>query len=168
MTEDETGFVETASGEVEAHPEELFDFLDNPRNLGAHMNESSWMMAGSSMRYRFDDGGGRDIGSVFGFEGSFLGLRLQVEEVVTQKTPPLSKTWKTRGTPKLLVMGAYEMGFVIQPKGGESILEVWIRYRHPPGFAGAILGRLLGGIYARWCTRSMLGDARRNFEETST
>ena len=74
-------------------------------------------------------------------------------------SPPMRKTWETRGEPRLLVIGPYRMGFTIVPRGDRSHLVVFIDYRLPPhGFAHA-LALLFGGAYAAWCTRRMTTDA---------
>jgi hypothetical protein len=47
---------------------------------GVYMMRSSWMMAGSEMRYEFDDARGRARGATVRMLGSFLGLCLQIDE----------------------------------------------------------------------------------------
>lgn len=105
----------------------------------------------------------RRVGSFFGFTGGVLGVPLRVNEVVTSRTPPSSKTWKTTEEPTLWVIGSYEMGFEVLPRGSRSELRVSIAYAPPNGILGSILGRLLGPVYARWCTGIMVADAVRHF-----
>ena len=91
--------------------------------------------------------------------GRVLGLDLAVDEVVTERVPPLRKTWETRGEPRLLVIGSYRMGFTVSARGDRSRLVVFIDYRLPPrGFAHG-LGWIFGRAYAAWCTRRMTNDA---------
>jgi hypothetical protein len=71
--------------------------------------------------------------------------------------------WETIGKPRLVVIGAYRMGFTIEPAGAGSRLVVCIDYRLPPGGIGQALGRVLGGAYAAWCTQRIVGDARSTF-----
>ena len=79
--------------------------------------------------------------------------------MVTERVPPLRKTWETRGEPRLLVIGAYRMGFTIAAQGARSQLVVFIDYQLlPRGFARG-LARLFGRTYAAWCTRRMATDA---------
>ncbi|MFC0808897.1 SRPBCC family protein [Ensifer sp. P24N7] len=137
----------------------LFDHLDDQAGLGSHMQKPSMMMLGGRMAYDFDEAQGRAIGSVIRMEGTILGVRLFVEEVVTDHRPPLRKVWETRGRPNLLVIGAYRMGFEIDTLGETSRLRVFIDYEYPPSLAGRFLGPLFGPIYAQWCVNRMAKDA---------
>jgi Polyketide cyclase / dehydrase and lipid transport len=141
---------------INAIPDELFAYLDDPARLGAHMSKPSWRMGGGSMRYEVDGQATRLSGKVFG-------MALEVTEVVVLREPPLRKAWETTGTPKLLVVGAYRMGFDIEPRKGGSGLRVYIDYALPARTRS--LGRLLGAYYARWCTRRMVDDAERRFAD---
>lgn len=117
------------------------------------------MMAGATMRVETDALKGQTIGSVIRITGRVLGVDLVVEEVVTERVPPLRKTWETRGEPRLLVIGSYRMGFTISPRGDRSRLLVFIDYQFPPsGFAHGV-ALLFGRAYAAWCTRRMANDA---------
>ncbi|CAD7036052.1 polyketide cyclase [Pseudorhizobium endolithicum] len=101
---------------LSALAERVFELLDNPAFLGAHMEEPSVMMLGASMKYDLDEAEGRAVGSVIRMRGSILGLALSVEEVVTERHPPLSKTWETRGTVRLLVIGFLPYGIQDQSR----------------------------------------------------
>ena len=137
----------------------LFALLDDHRRLAGHMEKPSLMMAGATMRVETDALKGQAVGSVIRVTGRVLGVNLAVEEVVTDRVPPLRKTWETRGEPRLLVIGSYRMGFTISPEGDHSRLVVFIDYKLPPrGFAYG-LGLIFGRAYAAWCTRRMASDA---------
>jgi hypothetical protein len=146
-------------GDLAASAESVFEHLDDQRHLGAHMSQSSWMMAGSRMEYVFDAANGRAVGATIGLRGSVLGVPISVDEVVVERVPPKRKTWETIGFPKLLVIGHYRMGFEIQPEGERSRLRVFIDYTLPPN----LLAQLFGNAYARWCTATMVSDARKHF-----
>jgi hypothetical protein len=88
-----------------------------------------------------------------------FGLELVLDEVVTQRTPPQLKVWETVGTPRLLVIGRYRMGVNITPADGGTRLHVFIDYDWPTGRTTYWLGRLCGGLYAKWCVTQMLSDA---------
>nr|WP_295467820.1 SRPBCC family protein [Mesorhizobium sp.] len=148
---------------VDASPEAVFTFLDDHRSLSAHMGQRSWMMMGSRMDIHFDEGGARSVGSTFGLTGSFLGIPLSMEEMVTERDPPRLKTWVTVIEPTLWVIGRYRMGFAIAPEPGSSELTVFIGYDLPQRFGTRWLGQLLGGFYAKWCTNRMANDAARHF-----
>ena len=153
-----------ATVEVRAGPAALFDYLDDQARLGAHMAKPSMMMMGGGMTYEFDEAKGRAVGSVIKMGGSFLGVRLLVEEVVIERDPPRRKAWETRGQPRILVIGAYRMGFEITPSGDRSNLRVFIEYDHPRSRLGRLLGRAFAPLYARWCVERMADDARLHFE----
>lgn len=137
----------------------LFALLDDHRRLAGHMEKPSLMMAGATMRVETDALKGQAVGSVIRVTGRVLGVNLAVAEVVTDRVPPLRKTWETRGEPRLLVIGSYRMGFTISPEGDHSRLVVFIDYELPPrGFAHG-LGLIFGRAYAAWCTRRVASDA---------
>ena len=147
--------------EVHAAPSQLFDHLDDQALLGSHMEKPTMMMMGGRMTYEFDEAKGRAVGSVIKMGGSILGIRLFVEEVVTERDPPRRKVWETRGRPRILIIGDYRMGFEITPSGDHSNLRVFIEYDDPPSLIGRRLGRAIAPTYARWCVRRMANDAAR-------
>lgn len=148
-----------------ASPAEVFGYLDDHARLSAHMSRSSWMMAGSRMTIETDAARGQAIGSVIRLRGRMLGIRLSVNEVVSDRQVPHSKAWETIGTPHLLVIGHYRMGFAISAQGQESVLRVFIDYALPKTWPTRWLGRLFGRLYARWCAASMANDAVRHFQQ---
>ncbi len=93
--------------------------------------------------------------------GRVMGIPLGLEETVTERDPPRRKVWETTGTPRLLVIGPYRMGYEVRPQGASSDLRVLIDYALPDTRAGRVLGRLFGRFYARWCTEQMARDAAR-------
>ena len=144
---------------VDADARSLFALLDDHRRLAGHMEKPSLMMAGATMQIETDALLGQAVGSLIRITGRMLGLNLMVEEVVTERVPPLRKTWETRGEPRLLVIGSYRMGFTISPAGDRSRLLVFIDYQLPPrGFARG-LALLFSRPYAAWCTRRIVNDA---------
>ena len=141
----------------------VFEHLDDFERLGAHMMRSNGMMAGSRMRYEFDDARGRAEHARVHLRGSVLGFALTIDEEVVERTPPVAKTWQTIGTPRMLVLDAYRMGYVLEPQGSASRLTVFIDYTFPSRGLGRWLGRIAGAAYARWCVTSMIEDAVRSF-----
>ena len=154
---------EEAIAEARAPPHQVFDHLDDQARLATHMEKPSMMMMGGRMNYEFDDAKGRAVGAVIKMGGAFLGVRLFVEEVITERDPPRRKVWETRGQPRILVIGAYRMGFEISPTGENSTVRVFIEYDYPPTLLGRILGKLFAPKYARWCVKRMAEDAERRF-----
>lgn len=157
-------FSAEAKARVAAAPETLFAYLDDPRSLGGHMEKPSAMMLGGGMRYAFDAGGGRAVGSVISMKGYVLGLSLTLDEVVTDRAPPARKVWETRATPNLLVIGPYRMGFEIAAAQAQSQLRVFIDFDLPRRGLSRLLGAWFGHPYARWCVERMAQDAARHFE----
>jgi hypothetical protein len=156
-------FTESATAKVAAAPGRLFEHLDDHARLALHMGRRSMMMMGGRMAYTFDEVKGRAIGSVIRMGGSFLGIPLGVEEAIIERDPPRRKVWETVGRPRLLVIGAYRMGFEIEPKSDRSELRVFIDYSRPASPMGRVLGNLFAGAYARWCVRRMADDAVEHF-----
>jgi hypothetical protein len=152
-----------ASAAIPAAAEALFEWLDDPARLGGHMSESSPMMGGGRMGYIFDAARGQSVGSVIRMDGQAFGLSLSLEEVVVERTPPRRKVWRTIGHPRLIIIGAYEMGFEITPQDDlKAELRIWIDYELPERGLGRRTPRL-AGLYARWCVRQMVADAARHF-----
>jgi hypothetical protein len=148
---------------LSAPAEVVFPVLDDQRRLSAHMSKSSWLMAGSRMTITFDASRGQTKGAIMQLSGRVLGITLFVEEIVTEHEPPLRKVWQTTGTPRLLVIGQYRMGFEIRPGPGISQLRVFIDYALPEHWFSHAVGRLFGHFYARWCTRRIAEDAAAYF-----
>ena len=154
--------------EVDAPPVEVFALLDDHRRLAAHMTKPSWMMAGSHMTIDIDEKEGHASGSKIVLSGKILGLSLMVEEVVTEYDAPYTKAWATIGSPRLLVIGPYRMGFSIFHRHDGSLLRVSIDYSAPNKGVSRLLGRLFGKSYARWCTNRMARDAAMHFRKPPT
>lgn len=153
--------------DVPAAPQDLFETIDDHARLAEHMTGSSMMMAGSRMRFRYDEGGGKAVGSKIGMTGTVLGVGLALEEVVVERVPPFRKAWETVGEPRLLAIGTYRMGFEIAPQAEGSRLKIFIDWREP-GPPWRWLGRLLGRAYAKWCTERMASGAADVFRRRPT
>ena len=116
------------------------------------------------METAIDSGRGQEVGSRIRLSGRVFGVAISVEEIVTERIPPRRKVWETIGTPQLLVIGRYRMGFELSPQGKGSMLRVFIEYALPERGFALWLGRLFGRYYARWCTQQMVDDAIKHFE----
>ncbi|WP_294178703.1 SRPBCC family protein [uncultured Schumannella sp.] len=150
--------------EIAAPASELFAFLDDHHNLSSHMsNPSSPMMGGGQMELILDEGKGRVLGSHVVMRGSAFGLRLFVDEIVATRTPPITKSWKTVAE-RLIVIGAYTLGFTIAGNGTESKLTVWIDYNLPR--RGRLWGLIGGKTYANWCVRQIADAPLERFGST--
>lgn len=147
---------------LEARAEDAFAYLDDFTKLAAHMEKRSAMMMGSRMAIETDGLGGRAPGSRVRMQGRVLGMKLSLEEVVTERAPPLRKAWQTVDA-NLLVIGQYRLGFALSPRGDRSELRVFIDYDLPRSGLARWLGSLFGATYARWCTEQMANDALARF-----
>lgn len=150
--------------ELNVGADAIFSYLDDHRRLSAHMTQRSWIMAWSRMVIELDAAEGRAVGAKVRLRGRVLGIFLSVDEIVTERCPPLRKVWGTTVRPQLLVIGRYKMGYEITPKTQSSRLRVFINYALPDGPISYWLGRLFGNFYARWCTQRMTNDAATHFQ----
>lgn len=114
------------------------------------------------MHIMADAGKGQNLGSHIQMKGSVLGVNLYLDEVITEYKPPYRKVWKTVGSPKLVVIGNYQLGFELTDMGNKSVFKVFIDYNLPSNGL-KILGVIFGGIYAKWCVRQMIGSVAEQF-----
>jgi hypothetical protein len=157
---------EEFSGTVNARADDVFALLDDQTRLSAHMSRRSWKMGWGRMEVVFDDKRGKTVGSHIGLHGRVFGIRLFLDEVVIEREIPIRKVWETVGEPRLLVIGAYRMGFTIAPRGSDVSLTVGIDYDLPGRGVSRLLALMFGRAYAKWCTRQMVHDAQRAFTRT--
>ena len=123
------------------------------------------MMGGGRMEVSVDEGRGQKVGSHIRLGGTAFGIQLFLDEVVTRHEPPRIKTWETVGDLRLLVVGHYKMGIEITPRGSDSMMRVYIDYGLPT--TNVWLGRLFGGMYAKWCVGQMISGALDQFKQKS-
>lgn len=141
----------------------VFDFIDDHIKFSSHMNKSSWMMGGAKMTTEVDKDKGQKIGSHIKMGGKIMGFNLFLDEIVTERSRPTRKAWKTVGNPNLLVIGNYQMGVELVPENNKTKLKVFIDYDLPDG-ASKVLGVMFGNIYAKWCVDQMLNGVVDHFK----
>lgn len=141
----------------------MFEHIDQPERLSAHMGRKSWQIGGMAMAIETDAREGRAIGSHIRFVGRMMGAVLQVECEVVQRDPPTYKAWQTVNTPRLLVIGSYRMSVTIEADGGLCRVVIDIDYELAPSW----WWRWLGPAYARWCVRQIARDLLRHFENAA-
>jgi hypothetical protein len=156
-----------SSAFIARQADEVYAHLDDHTRLSSHMSQSSWMTGGMRMEISFDSARGQSVGSLIRLRGRMLGIEFLVEEIVTERDPPRRKIWETIGTPRLLVIGQYRMGFELTPQASGSFLRVYIDYAPPEKAPARWLGYIFGGYYAKWCTRKIVGDAVKHFAATA-
>ena len=160
---DVLGLHAEATCEVRAQASSVFEYIDQPQRLSAHMARRSWQLAGASMAIQTDAEGGRAVGSHIRLSGRMLGIPLYVEGKVVQREPPNLKAWETVGEPCLLVIGRYRMSVNIDARGDRTRVVIAIDYAPPANAPTRWLGMLFGPMYARWCVRQMARDLVRQF-----
>lgn len=148
---------------LDATAEDVFAFVDDFTRLSSHMGTSSIMMMGSSMQTSFDAGLGRTVGSHVRMSGKIFGYSLFLDEVVREREPPRHKEWETVGTPRLLVIRGYRLGFDVATTGKSARLNVFIGYDLPATPGQRLLGKIFAPVYAKWCVRQMIDGAGANF-----
>lgn len=148
---------------IPAPAEEIFAYVDDHTNFSSHMNKSSWMMGGGSMKTDTDEGKGQKVGSHIRMSGRVFGINLFLDEVVTQHEPPYRKEWQTVGDLNLLVIDHYKLGFEIEPENNGSKFKVHIDYKLPKPTNTHWLGVLFGKMYAKWCVSQMIKGSRDHF-----
>jgi hypothetical protein len=151
---------------VRAPIDRVFAYVDDHSQLSSHMSQSSWLMGGGRMDLQFDEGRGQRLGSKIRLQGKVFGLSLSLEEVITERVPPYRKTWQTIGSPRLLIIGQYRMGFELSERNHGSALRVFIEYSLPVRTVERWLGLLFANFYARWCTHKMIKDTVAHFNIT--
>ena len=152
-----------ATCEVRAQASSVFEYIDQPQRLSAHMERRSWQLGGASMAIETDAEGGRAVGSHIRLAGRMLGIPLYVEGQVVQREPPNLKAWETVSEPHLLVIGRYRMRVNIEARGDLAHVTIAIDYARPANTSTGWLGMLFGPLYARWCVRQMAQDLIRQF-----
>jgi hypothetical protein len=148
---------------IAAPRSKVFEFLDDHMRLVSHMSKSSWTMGGGRMVLDADSGEARAVGSKLRLSGRAFGIRLQVEEVIAERSPPQRKVWETAGAPRLMVIGNYKLGFELLPADDGTVARIFIDYDLPTGFFSRLLGIALAGMYAKWCVARMVDDTRIHF-----
>lgn len=151
-----------------AFPEYAFAWLDDQARLAGHMSQPSWRTGWSVMTFTFDERQGKTPGALITLQGRVFGLTLFVQEVVRDYNPPHRKVWETVGTPRLLVISGYRMGFELTPAKTGCRLCLFIDYALPSRGFSQWLGRWLGRYYACWCVNRMIDDARATFPVQTT
>ena len=153
-----------ASAIIAGSAESIFAVADEPGLLTRHMSEPSLMMGGGSIHCELDGLAGKAVGSVIRLTGKGFGFAITLEEVVEERTPPLRKVWATIGTPQLVVIRDYRMGFEIAEAAEGCQLRVWIDYALPQSGVRHWLGRKLAPMFARWCVENMVREVQRRQE----
>lgn len=140
---------------------QVFAFMDDIRNTGKHMTESSGAMVGSKLGIEWLSGHKTGLGTKYRWTGKVVGMKMDFTVEVSKWIEGKEKVWGTVGDAKMIVIDWFEMDLTITPeKDGKSNAKLGISYTKHRGF----LGFLLGKWYSKWCVKSMLGDTKKHFE----
>ena len=152
---------------IGAPADRVFGWVDDIDNLGGHMvDRASMPMMGSALSLTVVTPQRTGVGATYRYSGSVLGFSIDFSESVTTYVPGREKVWRTIGTPRLVIIDAYEMRALVEPLSATSSrLTISLTYTLPRAWARRMLGRLLARPYARWCLRSMCRDALHAFRE---
>ena len=132
-----------STGFAQASMDQVFAHIDDHTRLSSHMGKPSWRTGWGRMETQIDEGRGQKVGSRIRLSGRVFGVELSVEEIVVERDPPRRKVWETTGTPRLLVIGRYRMGFELSAYESGSLLGVFIEYALPARAPARWLGLTL-------------------------
>lgn len=145
---------------IPATVQDVFDYVDDQAKYYSHVLGFTRLLGGT-MDLQADQGHGQAIDSHIRLTGKVLGASLSLEEKVTQREPPHSKSWETVGTPSFLIVGHYRYGVHVRPLGGGAVLDISFDFSPPTGSGPVRL--LLSRIYGRICAREMATSTRNHF-----
>ncbi|MBI2268780.1 MAG: SRPBCC family protein [Bacteroidetes bacterium] len=149
--------------EINGSPEEVFAFMDDIKNTGMHMTESSGAMMGGKLHIHWLTDHQTGLGTKYRWTGKVVGMKMDFTVEVSKWINGKEKVWGTVGDAKMIVIDWFEMYLAISTKSnGKSEVQLSIYYTKHKGF----LGFLLGKSYSKWCVKSMLKDTRKHFEKT--
>ena len=146
---------------INAKPKEVFAFMDDIRNTGKHMTESSGAMAGSKLKIEWLSDHKTGLGTKYRWTGKVVGMKMDFTVEVTKWIEGKEKVWGTIGDAKMIVIDWFEMDLIMTPeKDGKSKATLGIYYTKHKGLWGFLFGKW----YSKWCVKSMLRDTRKHFE----
>lgn len=144
--------------------EDIFAIADEPTLLARDMSRPTLMIGGGSMQCDLDVLAGKANGSVIRLTGKAFGITITAKEIVEDRSAPYRKVSATTGTPQLIVVRDYRMGFEIAEADSVSQFHVWIDYGVPQSGARHCLGQLFGPMFVRWCVENTLYQVQSQHE----
>lgn len=149
---------------INGSPEEVFAFMDDIRNTGKHMTESSGAMAGSKLRIEWLSQNKTGLGTKYRWTGKVVGMKMDFTVEVSKWIEGKEKTWGTVGDAQMIVIDWFEM-YLAVTEGNDrtSIAKLSIAYtKHR-----SLWGFLFGKWYSKWCVKSMLKDTRDHYKDSA-
>lgn len=148
---------------IQGSQEEVFAFMDDIRNTGKHMTESSGAMAGSKLSIEWLSNHKTGLGTKYRWRGKVVGMKMDFTVEVSKWIEGKQKVWGTVGDAKMIVIDWFEMDLIMTPeKDGKSNAKLGINYTKHRGAWGFLLGKW----YSKWCVKSMLKDTKKHFKKT--
>lgn len=148
---------------IQGSQEEVFAFMDDIRNAGKHMTESSGAMAGSKLSIEWLSNHKTGLGTKYRWRGKVVGMKMDFTVEVSKWIEGKQKVWGTVGDAKMIVIDWFEMDLIMTPeKDGKSNAKLGINYTKHRGAWGFLLGKW----YSKWCVKSMLKDTKKHFKKT--
>jgi hypothetical protein len=146
---------------INGHSDSVFAFMDDIRNTGKHMTESSGAMAGSKLQIHWLSENKTGLGTKYRWTGKVVGMKMDFTVEVNKWTKG-QKVWGTVGPAKMIVIDWFEMHLITTPaSAGETDAKLGIYYTKHKGMWGFLLGKW----YAKWCVKTMLKDTRKHFKK---
>lgn len=143
-------------------PEDVFAFMDDIKNTGKHMTESSGAMAGSKLKIEWLSPNTTGLGAKYRWTGKVVGVKMDFTVEVSKWIKGREKVWGTIGAAKMIVIDSFEMHLtIVKEDNGTSKVKLSINYTKHRG----VMGFLFGKWYSKWCVKSMLKDTKKHFED---
>jgi hypothetical protein len=146
---------------INGNSDSVFSFMDDIRNTGKHMTESSGAMAGSKLQIQWLSENKTGLGTKYRWTGKVVGMKMDFT-VEVSKWAKGQKVWGTVGEAKMIVIDWFEMYLITTPVStGETDAKLGIYYTKHKGLWGFLFGKW----YAKWCVKTMLNDTRKHFKK---
>ena len=147
---------------INGQPEDVFAFMDDIKNTGKHMTESSGAMAGSKLKIEWLSPNTTGLGTKYRLTGKVVGMKMDFTVEVSKWITGKEKVWGTVGEAKMIVIDSFEMHLtIVKEDKGTSKVRLSINYTKHRG----VMGFLFGKWYSKWCVKSMLKDTKKHFED---
>ncbi|MBI3136001.1 MAG: SRPBCC family protein [Bacteroidetes bacterium] len=147
---------------INGKPEEVFAFMDDIRNTGRHMTESSGAMMGGKLKLEWLTTHTTGLGTKYRWEGKVLGMKMDFTVEVSKWVEAQQKIWGTVGEAKMIVITWFEMHLELTPnEDGTTTVKLRILFTKSKNIPGFLLGRR----YSIWCVKSMLKDTKKHFDK---
>jgi len=141
--------------EVPKPVDEVFAFLDDVRNMGAHMERGGMGVKLQHERLSENDTG---VGATSRWHGRAFGLKVDYTTVVSRWVPNREKSYETIGRPRMIIMSGFRMHWTLEPAVTGTKIAIDLEYGRPDSLVGRFLSRLLGKRYGDWCLNMIMAD----------